>query len=181
MFQKMHQISLGGILMASRQGTSQDLKQSFPIWTCQRLAYASENNFFLIENFRSGMQNYQIQSIRARRLNPVTPKTQDLISNSPYELPYSSCDVNLENLALDQLTISLQIFFFILITCLFAILLILLGEIGVKGLRINKRPQKEVDKTENTCILNMAKVEVYISPAKLIPAGPILLLIRLFY
>ena len=126
------------------------------------------------------MQNYQIQSIHARRLNPLTPKTQDLISNSPYYLPYSSCDVSLENLALDQLTISLQIFFFILITCLFAILLILLGEIGVKGLRINKRPQKEVDKTENTYILNMAKVEVYISPDKLIPAGPILLLICFF-
>ena len=126
------------------------------------------------------MQNYQIQSIRARRLNPLTPKTQDLISNSPYYLPYSSCDVSLENLALDQLTISLQIFFFILITCLFAILLILLGEIGVKGLRINKRPQKEVDKIENTYILNMAKVEVYISPDKLIPAGPILLLICFF-
>ena len=59
--------------------------------------------------------------------------------------------------------------------------MILLGEIGVKGLRINKRPQKEVDKTENTCILNMTKVEVYISPAKLIPAGSILLLVCLFY
>ena len=127
------------------------------------------------------MRNYQIQSIRARRLNLLTPKTQDLISNSPYHLPYSSCDVSLENLALDQLTISLQIFFFILITCLFAILLILLGEIGVKGLRINKRPQKEVDKTENTYILNMAKVEVYISLDKLIPAGPILLLICFFF
>ena len=124
------------------------------------------------------MQNYQIQSIHARRLNLLTPKTQDLISNSPYYLPYSSCDVSLENLALDQLTISLQIFFFILITCLFAIVLILLGEIGVKGLRINKRPRKEVDKTENTCILNMANVEVYISPAKLIPAGPIQIFLK---
>ncbi|RMX55769.1 hypothetical protein pdam_00020915 [Pocillopora damicornis] len=37
--------------------------------------------------------------------------------------------------------------------------LIVKREIGVKGLRINKRPQKEVDKIENTCILNMAKVE----------------------
>ena len=32
--------------------------------------------------------------------------TQDLISNSPYCLPYSSCDVSLENLVLDQLIIS---------------------------------------------------------------------------
>ena len=30
---------------------------------------------------------------------------QDLISNSPYCLPYSSCDVSLENLVLDQLII----------------------------------------------------------------------------
>ena len=55
--------------------------------------------------------------------------TQDLISNSPYCLPYTSCDVSLENLVLDQL-----------ITCLLDIVLILRGEIlswslmGVKGL-----------------------------------------------
>ena len=55
--------------------------------------------------------------------------TQDLISNSPYCLPYTSCDVSLENLVLDQL-----------ITCLLHIVLILRGEIlswslmGVKGL-----------------------------------------------
>ena len=28
--------------------------------------------------------------------------SQDLVSNSPYCLPYSSCDVSLENLVLDQ-------------------------------------------------------------------------------
>ena len=33
--------------------------------------------------------------------------TQDLISNSPYCLPYTSCDVSLENLVLDQLIIPL--------------------------------------------------------------------------
>ena len=55
--------------------------------------------------------------------------TQDLINNSPYCLPYTSCDVSLENLVLDQL-----------ITCLLDIVLILRGEIlswslmGVKGL-----------------------------------------------
>ena len=55
--------------------------------------------------------------------------TQDLISNSPYCLPYTSCDVSLENLVLDQL-----------ITCLLDIVLILRREIlswslmGVKGL-----------------------------------------------
>ena len=56
---------------------------------------------------------------------------------------------------------------------------------GVIGLWINKRPQNEVDKTGNTCILNMGRVnnavKVYISPAKLIPAGPIPLLNCLFY
>ena len=31
--------------------------------------------------------------------------TQDLISNSPYCLPYSFCDVSLERLVLDQLII----------------------------------------------------------------------------
>ena len=38
-----------------------------------------------------------------RKLNPLTP--QDFISNSPYYLPYSSCDVSFENLVLDQLII----------------------------------------------------------------------------
>ena len=44
--------------------------------------------------------------------------SQGLISNSPYGLPYSFCDVSLEYLVLDQLIIPLFIFFFILITCL---------------------------------------------------------------
>ena len=51
-------------------------------------------------------------------INPLFPKISlvILISNSPYCLPYSSCDVSLENLVLDQLTIPQLIFFFILIT-----------------------------------------------------------------
>ena len=66
--------------------------------------------------------------------------SQDLISNSPYCQSYSSCDVSLENLVLDQLIIPQMIFFFILITCLLDFVLILSGEIlswslmGVKGL-----------------------------------------------
>ena len=57
-----------------------------------------------------------------------------------YCLPYSYCDVSLENLVLDQLIIPLLIFSYILITCLFDIVLTLWGEImswspmGVKGL-----------------------------------------------
>ena len=35
----------------------------------------------------------------------ITVNSQDLISNSPYCLSYSSCDVSLEILVLDQLTI----------------------------------------------------------------------------
>ena len=65
---------------------------------------------------------------------------QDLISNSLYCQPYSSCDVSLENLVLAQLIIPQLIFFFILVTCLLDFALILSGEIlswslmGVKGL-----------------------------------------------
>ena len=51
--------------------------------------------------------------------------SQDLISNSPYCLPYSSGDVGLENLVLDQLIFPKFLFSFILITCLLDIVLIL--------------------------------------------------------
>ena len=44
--------------------------------------------------------------------------SQDLISNSPYCLLYSSCGVSSENLVLDQLIIPWLIFFCILITCI---------------------------------------------------------------
>ena len=67
--------------------------------------------------------------------------SQDLYSNSPYCLPYNSCDIGWENLVLDQLIIPRLIFVFILITCLHDIVSILQGEIlswslmGVKGLK----------------------------------------------
>ena len=48
---------------------------------------------------------------------PFTP-SQDLDSNSPYCQPYSSGDVGLENLLLDQLKFPSLLFFFDLITCL---------------------------------------------------------------
>ena len=54
-----------------------------------------------------------------------TIHSKDLISNSPYCLPYNSYDVSLENLVLEQLIIPLLIFFFILITSLLDIVLIL--------------------------------------------------------
>ena len=78
--------------------------------------------------------------LKLRETNHKPFNSQDLISNSPYCLPYSFCDVSLENLVLDQLIIPLLIFFYILVTCLLDIELILEGEIlswslmGVKGL-----------------------------------------------
>ena len=48
---------------------------------------------------------------------PFTP-SQDLDSNSPYCQPYSSGDVGLENLLLDQLKFPSILFFFDVITCL---------------------------------------------------------------
>ena len=57
------------------------------------------------------------------RLNSFT--LQDLISDSPYFLPNNSYDVILDNLVLDQLVISLWIFFFILTTFLLGIALVL--------------------------------------------------------
>ena len=47
------------------------------------------------------------------------------MSNSPYCLPYGfSSDVNLENLVLDQLIIPWLMVFFLLVTCLLDIVLI---------------------------------------------------------
>ena len=50
--------------------------------------------------------------------------SQDLISNSPFCLPYNSYDVSSENLLLDQLLIPWLTFVFFLITCLLDIVLI---------------------------------------------------------
>ena len=50
--------------------------------------------------------------------------SQDLISNSPYCLLYNSYDVTLENLELDQPIIPKLIFFYILISCLLDIIII---------------------------------------------------------
>ena len=78
--------------------------------------------------------------LKLRETNHKPFNSQDLINNALYCLPYSFCDVSLEDLVLDQLIIPLLIFFYILITCLLDIELILEGEIlswslmGVKGL-----------------------------------------------
>ena len=47
--------------------------------------------------------NIKQSVFKVQNLFPLN--SQDLISNSPYFLPYSSCDVSLENLVLDQLII----------------------------------------------------------------------------
>ena len=54
-----------------------------------------------------------------------TLKLPDQICNSLYCQPYYFCNVSLENLVLDQLIIPKLIFFFILITYLVDIVLIL--------------------------------------------------------
>ena len=56
-------------------------------------------------------------------VNLFTPL--DLMSNSPYCLPYNSYDISSENLELDQLIILQLTFFFILTTCLLNFVLIL--------------------------------------------------------
>ena len=74
-----------------------------------------------------------------RTFNPF--HSQYFFSNSPYCLLCKSYDINLENLVLDQTTIPLLIFFFILITCLLDAIWInskekfCLGQswVGVKG------------------------------------------------
>lgn len=54
----------------------------------------------------------------------LTP-SQDLMNNSPNCLAYNSYRVSAENLVWDQLLIPMLMFLFILITCLFDIVLIL--------------------------------------------------------
>lgn len=73
--------------------------------------------------------------------------SQDLVSNSPYGLLSSSCDVSLGNLVLGQLVIPKLIFFFTLINCLLDVILILSGEIlslslmRAKGLSFLPQPE----------------------------------------
>ena len=67
-----------------------------------------------------------------------------LVGNSPYCLLNNSC-INLDNLVLGQLIIAWLMYFFILITCLLDIVLILWGEIlswshmRAKGLMDNNK------------------------------------------
>ena len=55
----------------------------------------------------------------------LTPSQDLMNNNSPYCLAYNSYRVSAENLVWDQLLIPMLMFLFILITCLFDIVLIL--------------------------------------------------------
>ena len=59
------------------------------------------------------------------RISSLTLYLPDQICNSPYCQPFNFCHVSSENLVLDQLIIPKLIFFFILITYLVDIVLIL--------------------------------------------------------
>ena len=61
---------------------------SFLFWICFKLVF-----------------NLRLYAIDCKSTMSQPFNSQDLISNSPYCLPYSSCDVSLEYLVLDQLII----------------------------------------------------------------------------
>ena len=60
--------------------------------------------------FRSGQQSVLLLSPQVSTFNPFIFHSQDLVNNSPYCLPYNSCDVSLENLVLDQMIIPISYF-----------------------------------------------------------------------
>ena len=60
--------------------------------------------------FRSGQQSVLLPSPQVSTFNPFIFHSQDLVNNSPYCLPYNSCDVSLENLVLDQMIIPISYF-----------------------------------------------------------------------
>ena len=62
----------------------------------------SPNSHNLLTRGESSKKILGVQGLLV--LNPFN--SQDLISNSPYCLTYNSCDVDLENLVLDQLIIA---------------------------------------------------------------------------
>ena len=69
--------------------------------------------------------SYLCNYMEVRTSTPLTLELLDQTSNSPYYQPYNSYNVSSKNLVLNQLIIPKLIFFFILITYLFDIVLIL--------------------------------------------------------
>ena len=76
---------------------------------------------YCLENSMENMHT----DVRVWRVNPLNLWFPDHICNSPYYQAYNSYNVSSENLVLDQLIIPKLIFFFILITYLIDIVLIL--------------------------------------------------------
>ena len=75
--------------------------------------------------FRSGQQSVLLLSPQVSTFNPFIFHSQDLVNNSPYCLPYNSCDVSLENLVLDQMIIPTSYFsLFWSLVCLMLLLLL---------------------------------------------------------
>ena len=63
--------------------------------------------------------------VHVSTFNPFIFHSQDLVNNSPYCLPYNSCDVSLENLVLDQMIIPTSYFsLFWSLVCLMLLLLL---------------------------------------------------------
>ena len=77
-------------------------------------------NIYLFELSQGGWQ-----LTVERKFIWLTLYLPDQICSSPYYQPYNSYNVSWENLVMDQLIIPQLIFFFILITCLLDIKLIL--------------------------------------------------------
>ena len=87
----------------------------FSWYQLRKLSIKSHNIFLLIFlliliTWRNYFKQWYIIGVeRSYVLKPLTPKIS--FSNSLHYLPYSSCDVSLENLVLDKLIIPLLIFF----------------------------------------------------------------------
>ena len=81
-------------------------------------------------------QDNKVSSPKVSTFNPFIFHSQDLVNNSPYCLPYNSCDVSLENLVLDQVIIPIS--YFSLLWSLFCLMLLLL-------LHSERRKEKEAE------------------------------------
>ena len=81
-----------------------------------------KSTFFSVVRRNKRGPTIDTQGARTCRPNPFTPKSN---FNSPYYKQYNSYNVSSENLVLDQFIIPKLIFFFILISYLVDIVLIL--------------------------------------------------------
>ena len=94
-------------------------------WLCKPINVHNVHTHHLTCVTHESKSPTQFVEDRKGIVNPFTPKISFSGSSSPYFLPYSSCDVSLKNLVLDQLIIPFLRLSFILITCVLDIVLIL--------------------------------------------------------